>query len=311
MIPTLGENEKQQLSHQQLLIQRNNLITSKINTRMIKDILSKDLSIDGNTTYHIRNITKGISLQYPEFNELSISKQRRVIMNILEKETELFEKVGWGLWKLKEDDDEETSSNKEDTIPVGKHAEEKKPGVKSNTSGVVKIKRRSSTTGNNDSMIITPSNNDSNFMMPMFNSKERTTSISNIGTKNGVLVPTTAFTNNKFIHLSKTKNLSYKFNNNKYNENALESSEEDADSSSEEENGAGTDEEDWKSLGAENLLFSSNSSANLSGSGKREQSAPKPQAGIVKSSHPNIHRTSSTKEENAAMLLIQLRRGSQ
>ncbi|XBW36258.1 hypothetical protein QEN19_001850 [Hanseniaspora menglaensis] len=312
---------------------------------MIKEILSTQNN-EGNHTYHIRNITKGISVKYPEFDELSISKQRRVIMSILENDTHLFEKVGWGLWRLKEvqgfvkssdSEDYATSSNKEDTVVLNITSnEEKKPFVSMKTFGnkptgkeanVVRIRRRSSAAGSNDSIVITPTksanlvenNNTNSFKMPLFNNKERTTSISNTAKKSGVILATNSFANvggsNKFIQLSKNKSTSYKISNNKYNENALESSDdEEQESRSDEENGAGTDEEDWKSLGAENLLFNSNA-ANHHVRSNSKSSSVKPHGGIVKTSHShsNMLRSSfsSNKEENAAMLLIQLRRGSQ
>ena len=398
MIPN-NNNEKQHLSHQQLLIQRNSLITSKIDTQMIKDILSNNNNNgNGNYTYHIRHITKCISMKCPDFDELSISKQRRVIMHILENETDLFEKVGWGLWRLKENGDTNSSnnnnhnnedsfkknsseermdsSNKEDTIITSNNINTNDPdNIKrqdnlnyntfnsnkipiinptsanhitnnnnnnnnNNNSGVVRIRRRSSAAGNNESIIIKPNTNTINnndpknsFMMPLFNSKDRTASISSTHNKKGVLLSTSSLTNinningnNKLIQLNKNKNISLKFNNNKYNENALESSDDDEEEEEEEDNGGGTDEEDWKTLGAENLLVNSNTTNhhlsthnnnnnNNNNSIKRESFSNKPHGGIVKTSHihGNMHRTSSssTKEENAAMLLIQLRRGSQ
>lgn len=240
-------NSDKQLSHQQLLIQRNNKITSKINTQMIIDILSND----SNNTYHIRNITKGIADKYPEFNDLSISKQRRVIMNILENNKNVFEKVGWGLWKLINNDSKDTPT--ESVIkPVNTNAQN------TMANNVVKIKRRSSTTNNIPNDQLHPKNllnQEKGFIMPVYNQKHRKDSIS--GMK---------------LHQS-------------YNENALISSED-------EDNNNGTDEEDWKTLGAENLLIN-----------QRRKSY----GGIIKIQS----RKNSTVEENAAMLLVQLRRGSQ
>ncbi|KAL6931355.1 uncharacterized protein HGUI_04069 [Hanseniaspora guilliermondii] len=235
-------NSDKQLSHQQLLIQRNNKITSKINTQMIIDILNND----NNKTYHIRNITKGIADKYPDFNNLSISKQRRVIMNILENNKNIFEKVGWGLWKLINSQDKPT----ENIIkPINNNTQ----NIMSNN--VVKIKKRSSISNiPNDQ--IHPKHlfkQDNGFIMPLNNQKHRKDSISK-------------------LHQS-------------YNENALISSED-------EDNNNGTDEEDWKTLGAENLLIN-----------QRRKSY----GGIIKIQS----RKNSTVEENAAMLLVQLRRGSQ
>ncbi|OBA28495.1 hypothetical protein HANVADRAFT_47175 [Hanseniaspora valbyensis NRRL Y-1626] len=365
---------------------------------MIKDILSNNNS-NGNYTYHIRHITKCISMKCPDFDELSISKQRRVIMHILENETDLFEKVGWGLWRLKENGDNNSNNNNNNNIKINEDSfkknssEERMDSINkedtiitsnnnnsndtdnikrqdnlnfntfnynkihtinptsanhntnNNNSGVVRIRRRSSAAGNNESIIIKPNTNTMNnndpknsFMMPLFNSKDRTASISSTHNKKGVLLSTSSLTNinningnNKLIQLNKNKNISLKLNNNKYNENALESSDDDEEEEEEEDNGGGTDEEDWKTLGAENLLVNSNttnhhlSTHNNNNNNnnnnynnhsiKRESFSNKPHGGIVKTSHThgNIHRTSSssTKEENAAMLLIQLRRGSQ
>lgn len=138
------------------------------------------------------------------------------------------------------------------------------------THNVVKIRRRSSVTsagGTNDHILLTSpkSNNhftqEKGFIMPLYNSKtkERQPSISNINLQ--------------------------KHPHNQFNENALISSEE-------EDANNGTDEEDWKTLGAENLLVN-----------QRRKSY----GGIIKLQS----RKNSTVEENAAMLLVQLRRGSQ
>lgn len=242
-------NSDKQLSHQQLLIQRNNKITSKINTQMIIDILNND----SNNTYHIRNITKGIADKYPEFNNLSISKQRRVIMNILENNKDVFEKVGWGLWKLINNDAKDMPS--ESVIkPVNTSAQN------TMANNVVKIKRRSSTTNNMPNDQLHPKNilnQEKGFIMPLYNQNQKHRKDSISGLK---------------LHQS-------------YNENALISSED-------EDNNNGTDEEDWKTLGAENLLIN-----------QRRKSY----GGIIKIQS----RKNSTVEENAAMLLVQLRRGSQ
>lgn len=277
-------NADKQLSHQQLLIQRNNKITSKINTQMIVDILSQEN--DNNKTYHIRNITKGIAKKYPEFDNLSISKQRRVIMNILENHNTIFEKVGWGLWRLVDDSKSpslnHTLSEPKPRLPsISKDKNIIKP-LNANTqniimnqhpNNVVKIRRRSSVTSvgnNNDHILLTSpksntnhfnmTNQDKGFIMPLYNSKnkDRQSSISNIQIqKNPHHIP--------------------------YSENALISSDEDANN--------GTDEEDWKTLGAESLLVN-----------QRRKSY----GGIIKLQS----RKNSTVEENAAMLLVQLRRGS-
>lgn len=206
---------------------------------MIIDILNND----SNNTYHIRNITKGIADKYPEFNNLSISKQRRVIMNILENNKNVFEKVGWGLWRLiSKDNPTESVSNTSAQNKMANH--------------VVKIKRRSSTNIPSDQLhpknIL---NQEKGFIMPLYNQKHTKDSLSSLK-----------------LHQS-------------YNENALMSSED-------EENNNGTDEEDWKTLGAENLLIN-----------QRRKSY----GGVIKMQS----RKNSTVEENAAMLLVQLRRGSQ
>ena len=276
-------NSDKQLSHQQLLIQRNNKITSNIDTKMIIDILSKEN--DNNKTYHIRNITKGIANKYPDFDNLSISKQRRVIMNILENDNTIFEKVGWGLWRLIDGSKSPSLSNdipeskpRLPSISYDKNIIKPLSNSTQNiimnhhpTHNVVKIRRRSSVTsagGTNDHILLTSpkSNNhftqEKGFIMPLYNSKtkERQPSISNINLQ--------------------------KHPHNQFNENALISSEEEEDANN------GTDEEDWKTLGAENLLVN-----------QRRKSY----GGIIKLQS----RKNSTVEENAAMLLVQLRRGSQ
>ena len=54
----------------------------------------------------IRFITQNLSEEIPFFKNLSTSKQRRLIMNVMETGYEskslIFEKIGWGLWTIKQ-----------------------------------------------------------------------------------------------------------------------------------------------------------------------------------------------------------------
>lgn len=57
----------------------------------------------------IRHITQTLSLEIPSFEDLSSSKQRRLIMSVMESGDEenrvVFEKIGWGQWSAKVIDD--------------------------------------------------------------------------------------------------------------------------------------------------------------------------------------------------------------
>lgn len=65
-------------------------------------ILSKLLKTHGPLA--MRHITQLLSEEIPQFQDMSSSKKRRLIMNALEKGDErnqvLFQKVGWGLWQI-------------------------------------------------------------------------------------------------------------------------------------------------------------------------------------------------------------------
>lgn len=61
--------------------------------------------LDTNGPLAIRFITQTLSGEIPFFKNLSTSKQRRLIMNVMEtgyeEESIIFEKIGWGLWTIK------------------------------------------------------------------------------------------------------------------------------------------------------------------------------------------------------------------
>lgn len=70
--------------------------------------LSKLLLVRGPLA--IRHINHAITEEFPEFQKLSLSKQRRLIMSALEsgdvENSVVFEKVGWGQWSAKKVDPE-------------------------------------------------------------------------------------------------------------------------------------------------------------------------------------------------------------
>ncbi|KAH3902017.1 Stb3p SCDLUD_001805 [Saccharomycodes ludwigii] len=101
-IPADGQQQRVLSTHAQNIV-NNNDITSKIHPYMLSDLLLQKGPLA------IRFITNGLDKDVPGFKKLSASKQRRVIMSLLENGDELnsvvFEKIGWGQWRARKVED--------------------------------------------------------------------------------------------------------------------------------------------------------------------------------------------------------------
>ncbi|KAG0660497.1 DNA-binding proteins Bright/BRCAA1/RBP1 and proteins containing BRIGHT domain [Maudiozyma exigua] len=95
----------------------------------------------------IRFITQSLSEDIPYFKNLSTSKQRRLIMNVMETGYEskslIFEKIGWGLWTIKQVSPQTFKQERDITNKLNAKVRDN-----SNNPNLTDTKRRSSNSNN-------------------------------------------------------------------------------------------------------------------------------------------------------------------